>query len=506
MNKTLPRTLLAAVPALAAAGCSEAPAPRPNVIFILMDDAGYGDFGCYGQQKIETPNIDALSECGVRFTDMYSAAPLSSPARCGLLTGRHAGHAQIRANDEMEWRGDVWNHEAMLRDSTLEGQAPLEAGTPTLGSVMREAGYATAMIGKWGVGGPATESTPNKMGFNTYYGCICQRQAHTYYPPFLWQNDRRVYLDNELLSPGTPLDEGADPYDPRSYDKYTQNTYSPDVMYDQVLEFVNTNRERPFFLMWTTPIPHSPMQAPDEEVQYYVRKFGDEEPIEGKGYFPSRWPHATYAAMITHFDRQIGGLVAELKRLGIWENTLIVVTSDNGPASNSCSSSEWFDSAHPFRSGKGWGKSSLREGGIRMPFIVAWGDRLRPRVSDHVGYFPDVMPTLCELAGVEAPATDGISFLPALEGREQPQHEYLYWEFPGSKGWVAVRWGDWKGLLRRVKEGNDRFELYDLKNDPREEHDLAAQHPEIIDRMWSFVSASHTEPANPKFRMEISRK
>ena len=319
-------------------------------------------------------------------------------------------------------------------------------------------------------------------------------------------SDRRVYLDNELLPPGTPLDAGADPYDPRSYDKYTQRTYSPDAMYDQVLEFVNANKERPFFLMWTTPIPHSPMQAPDADVQYYVRKFGDEQPIEGKGYFPSRWPRATYAAMITYFDRQIGGLVAELKRLGIWENTVIVITSDNGPASNSCSSSEWFDSAHPFRSGKGWRKSSLREGGIRMPFIVAWGGKLRPQGSDHVGYFPDVMPTLCELAGVEPPATDGISFLPALEGRRQPQHEYLYWEFPGSKGWVAVRWGEWKGLLRRVKEGNDRFELFNLSDDPREEHDLAAQHPEIIDRMWQFVSASHTEPANPKFRMEVGRK
>ena len=171
MKTSIPRTLLTAIPALAAAGCTENPAPRPNVIFILMDDAGYGDFGCYGQQKIETPNIDALSELGVRFTDMYSAAPLSSPARCGLLTGRHAGHAQIRANDEMEWRGDVWNHEAMLRDSTLEGQAPLEAGTPTLGSVMQQAGYATAMIGKWGVGGPATEGTPNKMGFGTCPSC-----------------------------------------------------------------------------------------------------------------------------------------------------------------------------------------------------------------------------------------------------------------------------------------------------------------------------------------------
>ena len=280
-TSTLSRALVlgaASVPALTAVSCDKMPERKPNVIFILMDDAGYGDFGCYGQTRIETPNIDSLAARGIRFTDMYSAAPLSSPARCGLLTGMHTGHAQIRANDEMTARGDVWNHEAMLRDSTLEGQAPLKAGTPTLGSVMRQGGYRTAMIGKWGVGGPATESTPNKMGFDEYFGCICQRQAHCYYPPFLWENDRRIYLDNELLPPGTPLDEGADPLDPHSYDKYTQQTYSPDIMYDRVLRFVNENRERPFFLMWTTPIPHSPMQAPDEMVQYYVEKFGDAQP------------------------------------------------------------------------------------------------------------------------------------------------------------------------------------------------------------------------------------
>ena len=488
-------------------GCSDDAPPRPNIVFILMDDAGYGDFGCYGQQKIETPNIDSLSAHGIRFTQMYTSAPLSSPARCGLLTGRHSGHADIRANDEMEWRGDVWSHEAMLRDSTLEGQAPMQAGTPTLGTVLRDAGYSTAMIGKWGVGGPATESTPGKMGFDTYFGCICQRQAHTYYPPFLWQNDRRFYLSNRLVAPGTPLDEGADPFDPHSYDKYTQTEYSPDLMYDRVLSFVRENRDRPFFLMWTTPLPHSPMQAPDADVRYYVDKFGDESPIEGRGYYPSRWPHATYAAMITYFDRQIGGLVAELDRLGILDNTLIVITSDNGPASNSCSSSEWFDSARPFRCGKGWGKASLREGGIRIPFIVAWGDRLRPRVCDRIGYFPDVMPTLCDLAGVRTPRTDGISFRPLLDGRGDTlrQHEYLYWEFPGSNGWVAVRWGDWKGLLRRVKAGNGQMELFNLADDPRETHDVAAEHPEIVERMWSYVFSSHEEPENPKFRMRIEK-
>lgn len=493
--------------------CREAAAKgreaKPNVIFILLDDAGYGDFGCYGQTRIETPNIDSLAARGVRFTDMYSGAPLSSPARCTLLTGMHTGHAQIRANDEMTSRGDVWNHNAMMADSTLEGQAPMRAGTPTLGSVMQSAGYRTAMVGKWGVGAPGTGCTPDKMGFDEYFGIICQRHAHSYYPAWMWENDHRIYLDNKVMQPGaTPLDEGADPRDPRSYDKYTQNTYGPDVMYERVLRFVDENRDGPFFLMWTTPIPHSPMQAPDEMVQYYVRKFGDEEPIEGKGYYPSRWPRATYAAMITYFDRQIGGLVAELRRLGIWDDTIIVVTSDNGPATNSCSSTDWFLSADPFRSEKGWCKATLREGGVRMPFIVAWGDRIKPRVSDHAGYFPDVMPTLCDVAGISSPETDGISIWPTVLGRDkrQKEHEYLYWEYPGGKGWVSVRWGRWKGLLRKVNEGNTSLELFDITTDVREEHDVAAQHPEIVERMWRYIREAHTEPENPLFRMTIAEK
>ncbi len=502
MNKILSITALGAVSAL---GMTAAKPAKPNVIFILMDDAGYGDFGCYGQQKTETPNIDALSENGIRFTNMYCSCPLSSPSRCGLLTGIHSGHAQIRANDEMTWRGDVWNHEAMLKDSTLEGQAPMLRNTPTLGSVLKKAGYATGMVGKWGVGNPTSESTPNKLGFDTYYGCICQRQAHNYYPPFLWNNDKREYLDNVLVCPGTGLDEGADPYDINSYAKYTGNIYAPDKMYEHVLGFVNDNKDKPFFLMWTTPLPHSPMQAPQKWVDYYVKKFGDEQPIEGKGYYPSRYPRATYAAMISYFDEQVGGLVKELKRLGIYDNTMIIFTSDNGPANNSCSSTTWFDSAQPFRCGKGWGKASLREGGIRMPFIVSYGNKLKPGTSDYMGFFPDVMPTLCELTGAECPETDGISFLPTLTNQEQPQHDYLYWEYPGSKGWMAVREGKWKGLLRKVRDGNNKIELYDLEADPREDNDVAAQHPEIVERMWKHFEESHTFNANQLFNMEIPK-
>lgn len=502
MNKFLSLTALGT---LSAMSMSAAQPAKPNIIFILMDDAGYGDFGCYGQKKTETPNIDALCETGIRFTNMYCSCPLSSPSRCGLLTGIHSGHAQIRANDEMTWRGDVWNHEAMLKDSTLEGQAPMLKGTPTLGTVLKKAGYKTGMVGKWGVGNPTSESTPNKMGFDKYYGCICQRQAHNYYPPFLWDNDKREYLDNVLVCPGTGLDEGADPMDPKSYAKYTGNIYSPDKMYEHVIDFVNENKKDPFFLMWTTPLPHSPMQAPQKWVDYYVKKFGDEKPIEGKGYYPSRYPRATYAAMISYFDEQVGGLVKELKRLGIYDNTLIIFTSDNGPANNSCSSTTWFDSAQPFRCGKGWGKGSLREGGIRMPFIVNYGNKLKPGVSDHMGYFPDVMPTLCELTGAECPPTDGISFLPTLTNKKQPQHDFLYWEYPGSKGWIAVREGKWKGLLRKVRDGNNKFELFDLEADPREDHNIADKHPEVIERMWNYVTSSHEFNSNQLFNMEIPK-
>lgn len=501
MKKILSLAALTAMGAVT--GAYAAGKSKPNVIFILMDDAGYGDFGCYGQKKTETPNIDKLSENGIRFTNMYCSCPLSSPSRCGLLTGIHSGHAQIRANDEMTWRGDVWNHEAMLKDSTLEGQAPMLKGTPTLGSVLKKNGYATAMVGKWGVGSPTSESTPNKMGFDKYYGCICQRQAHNYYPPFLWNNDKREYLDNKLVCPGTGLDAGADPYDINSYAKYTGNIYAPDKMYEHVIGFVNENKDKPFFLMWTTPLPHSPMQAPQKWVDYYVKKFGDEKPIEGKGYYPSRYPRATYAAMISYFDEQVGGLVAELKRLGIYDNTMIIFTSDNGPANNSCSSTTWFDSAQPFRCGKGWGKASLREGGIRMPFIVTYGKKIKPGVSDHMGYFPDVMPTLCELTGAECPETDGKSFLPTLFNKKQPQHEYLYWEYPGSRGWIAVREGKWKGLLRKVRDNNNKFELFDLEADPRETTNLADKYPEIVERMWQRVAESHEPNPNPLFNMEI---
>ncbi len=524
--KNLTRTALCvAVPTSAVlptlTSCQQAiEAEKPNVIFILMDDAGYGDFSCYGQTRTETPNIDALAQSGVLFTDMYSNCPVSAPSRGCLMTGLHMGHAQVRDNVEDATNPATWDFVAIDNHPEAEGQMALAEGTTTLGSVMQTAGYATGMVGKWGLGGPVSGSAPWDMGFDFYYGCVCQRSAHNYYPLYLWKNGEKVYINDrdKVTIPGTKLDEGADPRDIRSYDKYSKDkVYSPDAMYENVISFVDTNKDKPFFLMWTTPFPHSPLMAPQEWVDKYVAKYGDEEPLSDEkcrigawphNYYPCRYPRATYSAMISYFDHQVGQLVAHLKELGIYDNTIIIVTSDNGPANNNSSPTVWMDSAAPYRCGKGWGKRTLREGGIRMPFIASWPAKMgEGRVSNHVGYFADIMPTLCELTGVETPQTDGISLLPTLLGEEQPQHDYLYWEFPNFGGQIAVRWGNWKGLVQNIHSGNRTMQLFDLttpgKDIEADDKDVAAQHPEIVERMWGYIKESHTAPLLPRFDMAI---
>lgn len=477
---------------------------KPNIIYILADDLGYADLGCYGQQKIETPNIDRLAREGIRFTQHYSGSPVSAPSRCVLLTGKHSGHAYIRGNDEMPERGNVWSHAAMLADSTLEGQRPLPAATVTIPKLLKKAGYTTAMIGKWGLGYPGSEGTPNKMGFDFFYGYNCQRQAHTYYPPFLYRNEHREYLQNKLLFAHTPLDKGADLMLESSYDKFTQKQYAPDLLLKEILSFVDQQKTNPFLLMWTTTVPHVPLQAPQKWIDYYVKKFGDEKPYTGdSGYFPTRYPHATYAAMISYFDEQIGELVAELERLGIYDNTLIIFTSDNGPTFNGGADSPWFDSAHPFKSEQGWGKTSLREGGIRVPMIAVWSGKINlGTTTDHISAFWDVMPTFAQIAGVKDNVSDGISFLPTLLGKKQKQHKYLYWEFPENEGSKAIRMGNWKGYIPNYKKGDRKMELYDLSKDPREQKNIANEHPKIVKKLQKMMNEAHEKPSVAKFDME----
>jgi len=478
---------------------------KPNIIYILADDLGYGDLGCYGQEKIETPNIDQLAAGGIRFTQHYSGAPVCAPSRCVLLTGKHMGHSFIRGNDEWAERGNVWDYKAMIADSTLEGQRPLPENEITIAQLLKTAGYATGIVGKWGLGAPQTNSIPTKKGFDFFFGYNCQRQAHTYYPIHLYKNERRVYLRNDTIAPGTKLDKGADPLNPDSYKKFNLNEYAGDLMFKELTGFVNINRKHPFFMYWATPIPHAPIQAPQKWMDYYVKKFGDEKPYLGdKGYFPHRYPHAGYAAMISYLDEQIGLLVRQLKELGIYENTLIVFTSDNGPTYNGGTDSPWFNSGGPFKSELGWGKGYTHEGGFRVPMIASWPEQIKKgSVNDHIFAFWDVMPTLCAIAGIAKPGnTDGISFLPTLTGKRQLKHEFLYWEYPEYGGQQAVRINQWKGMRKDIMKGNMKIELFNLDNDIREQSDVSAEHPEIVKQMEQVMIKEHVTAVQNCFRMK----
>ncbi|HZH72988.1 MAG TPA: arylsulfatase [Mariniphaga sp.] len=479
---------------------------QPNIIYILADDLGYADLGCYGQTKIETPNIDALAREGIRFTQHYTSSPVCAPARCMLLTGLHSGHAQIRGNDEWADRGDVWNFEAMANDPNLEGQRPIKAGTQTIGTLLQKAGYKTGIVGKWGLGGPLTEGIPNKQGFDFFFGYNCQRQAHTYFPVHLWKNTEKVVLDNKMVPPNTKLPEGADPYNPESYKDYRLTDYAPELMQDEVIQFIHENKNQPFFMYYATPIPHVPLQAPKKWVDYYVKKFGDEEPYTGEqNYFPHRYPRAAYAAMVSYFDEQVGEIVATLKALNLYENTLIIFSSDNGPTFNGGTDSPWFDSAKPFKSERGWGKANLTEGGIRIPMIAHWSGKIKPGTStDLISAHYDVLPTLCEVINVQPEGElDGISFLPTLLGQEdQNEHDFLYWEFPASGGQQAVRMGKWKGLRRNIFKNDMDIQLYNLEEDIQELNDISQKHPEIVKQIKAIFDKEHTPAENERFKIK----
>ncbi len=394
----------------------------------------------------------------------------------------------------------------MIADSTLEGQRPLKEGTVTIGTLLQSAGYQTGVVGKWGLGAPHTEGVPNRQGFDYFFGYNCQRQAHTYYPVHLWKNDRRVYLDNDTVAPHTVLDIDADPYDPDSYAPFELNEYAPDLMFDAITGFVEDNKGNPFFLYWATPIPHLPLQAPREWVDYYVEKFGDEDPYTGhNSYFPHRYPRAAYAAMVSYLDHNVGKLVQQLKDLGIYDNTLIIFTSDNGPSFTGGTDSHWFDSGGLFRSEYGYGKGFLREGGIRVPMIASWPGVIAPgSVSDHPSVFYDVMPTFAEITGSDTPEfISGTSFFPVLRGEKQPQPEFLYWEFPGYGGQMAVRIGNLKAIRENMHDGNLEWELYDLKSDPRELFNIAGKYPEVIESLEDIVARERTVPEIERFRFSV---
>lgn len=436
---------------------------KPNIIFILADDLGYAELGCYGQTKIKTPNIDGLARDGMRFTQYYSGHPVCAPSRCALLTGMHSGHGFVRDNKEIgEWK-------------SFQGQWPLPVETRTIAHVLKDRGYATACVGKWGLGAVGSSGEPAKMGFDFFFGYNCQRQAHNYYPTYLTKNADKVPL------------HGNDG------ESATGKVYAPDLMIEEALGFIRQNKEKPFFLYFATPIPHAALQVPEDSLAEYAGKL-DDAPYDGKkGYQPHATPHAAYAAMITRMDRDVGRLLKLLDELGIEKNTIVMFASDNGPTFNGGTDSPFFKSAGIFRGLK----QQVYEGGIRVPFIARWPGKIAGgQTSEQPAAAWDVLPTLCEITGATSPANiDGLSLVPTLFGQAgQKQHEYFYWESGGLEGGEqAVRMGNWKGVRMGLKKNPDAaIQVYNLKDDPSEANDLAAKNPEMAAKLLEQMKAAHT--------------
>lgn len=483
---------------------------RPNIVLIVADDLGYGELGSYGQEIIQTPHLDALAESGMRFTQFYAGSPVCSPSRFVLLTGLHTGHSFIRGNDEWASRGKVWNYKEAIKDPGLEGQRPVPDSTRMMSEVLKEAGYKTAVVGKWGLGAPFTEGVPNQQGFDYFYGYNCQRQAHNLYPVHLWENDSKVSLANDTIPPGTKLIPDANPNDREAYSAYYQQDYAPEKMQESAINFIKQqNPDEPFMLYYATPLPHVPLQVPEEYVMKYHEIIGEEEPYLGQnGYFPHQYPKAAYAGMISYLDYQVGEIVATLKKQGIYENTIILFTSDNGPTYAGGVDAEYFNSAGPFPNEYGRTKGFTYEGGVRVPLIASWPGQIESNAtSDHISAFYDIMPTLAEISGSgKLEGIDGKSFVSALIGKEQEVHEYLYWEFPSYKGQQAVRYGKYKGIRKNMFEGNLEIELYDLEKDPTEQNDIASDNEVIVEKIKGMMEEAHRDAVLPNFRIPVISK
>ena len=436
---------------------------KPNVIYILADDLGYGDLSCYGQKKFTTPNIDALARKGMRFTQHYSGSTVCAPSRCCLMTGLHTGHAVVRGNAEVQ----------------PEGQAPMPADTFTVAHLMQKAGYKTGIFGKWGLGAPGSASEPLEMGFDRFYGYNCQRIAHSYYPAFLWNDDKReLLIENAAQKP---------------------KVYAPKLIQQQAIEFIRENKEQPFFLYYAAVQPHADMIAPKGFMNRHRGKYDPETPYKEEYYRGQDEPHAAFAAMVNVLDNYVGQISNELEKLGIADNTLIIFTSDNGPHTEGGHDPEYFDSNGIFKGTK----RDLYEGGTRVPMIANWPGKINAGSrSDHVSAFWDFLPTMAELTEQPLPGeTDGISMMPTLVGgSEQQQHEFLYWEFAERKGRVAIRKGNWKAVRYEASiDPHSPLELYDLSDDPGESVNVAAEHPEIASELRNLIESARTTPSNPDF-------
>ncbi len=495
MNSKLLFCSLGAV--AATANANAASDSKPNILYIMCDDMGYGDLGCYGQKLIATPRIDRMASEGMRFTQAYSGSPVSAPARATFMTGQHTGHTEVRGNKEYWNAGNLNQKYGNNTDYSLVGQHPYASDHVIIPEILKANGYTTGMFGKWAGGYEGSVSTPDKRGIDEYYGYICQFQAHLYYPNFLNeysrsrgdQSVRRVVLEDNIKY-GMYGD---------SYLNRTQ--YSADLIHQKAMDWLrNQSADQPFLGIFTYTLPHAELIQPEDDIYLaYKDKFCEcEEHIyvgdQGSRYNPTDHAHAQFAGMITRLDQQVGEILDLLEEKGLADNTIVIFTSDNGPHEEGGADQPFFN-----RDGLLQGmKRSTYEGGIRIPFIVRWPGKVAAGVdNDHIFAFYDLMATFCDFAGIEDYETkyrngandyfDGISIYPTLTGTgEQQQHEYLYWEFTETN-MLGVRMGDWKLV---VKDGNCK--LYDLATDIHEDHDVAAQYPDIVNRMKQICRTAHT--------------
>jgi len=424
---------------------------KPNIIYIMADDLGYGDLSCYGQKKFKTPHIDKMCAEGMKFTDHYSGSTVCAPSRCVLMTGLHTGHAYVRGNREVR----------------PEGQAPMPADIFTVPRMLKKAGYVSGMFGKWGLGAPGSPSDPAEH-FDEFYGYNCQRQAHTFYPKHLWHNKTKVPLDGK--------------------------TYSADLIAEKGLEFIKANKDKQFFCYMPTTVPHAAMHVPEEDHKPWREKLPQFEKKIGRYSGPKVTnPIAAFPGMVQRMDRSIGKLFALLKELKIDDNTLVIFTSDNGAQREGGHDPNFWDSNGPLRGIK----RDLYEGGIRAPFIARWPGKVKAGSTTALpSAFWDFMPTCADIAGIESPkGIDGLSYLPTLlrQDDKQKKHEYLYWEF-GSRSKYAIRMGKWKGVRLNARNNPDAsLQLYDLDKDLGETKDIAKENPEIVKKLLGLMKEAHTE-------------
>lgn len=446
--------------------CDSQNIKNPNIIFILADDLGYADLSCMGQTKFSTPNIDNLAQRGITFTQHYSGSSVSAPSRSCLITGRHTGHTVIRGNKELP----------------VEGQYPLPSDTYTIFRLLKENGYKTSVFGKWGLGAPATDGSPENQNVDEFFGYNCQRLAHSYYPYHMWHNAEKIILDGN---------KGKN-----------ENDYAPYLIHNEALDFIRDNKDTTFFMWYTSVIPHAELKVPQQELELFVGKSeleeeksyqgcDDGEYYKNGGYGSQRYTHAAFASMVSVLDRQVGEISALIDSLGIADNTIIIFTSDNGPHMEGGADPDFFDSNGELR---GY-KRDLYEGGIRVPFIVKWDNVIKKNTkSDHISAFWDFLPTMADIVNAETPDNlDGISYLPTLKGiGSQMEHDYLYWEFHENNGRQAIRKGDWKAVRYNV-HNDGKIELYNLEDDMSEKYNLAEKYPEMVAEFDSLMKVSRTE-------------